>query len=134
MIPPLPRANATNLLLIRLCLLAGLLVMGAAIWFIRRNPDALILEPDRARSFGWAFIALAVVALAGMFVMRKRLERGGDPQAMLQTYMVGYAMAEGAALFAAVTWYMGGNPNWYVAGVLLMASAFQILPINRGET
>ncbi|HKS04993.1 MAG TPA: hypothetical protein VJR92_01660 [Gemmatimonadaceae bacterium] len=131
MITPLPRALATQLLLIRTALLAGLLLFGAATWYIRRGTTIVPMPADRAQQFGYIFIALAVSALGGMFFVRSRLEKGVEGTAAVQQYMTGYAMAEGTALFGGVTWYMGGNQNWYIAGVLLMVTAFQILPIKR---
>lgn len=131
MITPLPRALATQLLLIRTALLAGLLLFGAATWFMQRGQTIVPLPPDRAQLFGYMFIALAVAALGGLFFVRGRLEKGLHGTAAVQQYLTGYAMAEGTALFGGVTWYLGGSVNWYVAGVLLMVAAFQILPIKR---
>ena len=131
MIPPLPRPLATQLLLIRTALLAGLLLFGAVTWFLRRGEALVPLQPDRAQLYGYVFIALAVTALGGLFFVRGRLEKGVEGTAAVQQYLTGYAMAEGAALFGAMTWYLGGSLNWYVAGVLLVVVAFQILPIRR---
>jgi hypothetical protein len=130
-IAPLPRPVATQLLLIRTALLAGLLLFGAATWYMQRGRAIVPLAPERAQLFGYTFIALAIAALGGLFFVRSRLEKGVQATAAVQQYMTGYAMAEGTALFGGVTWYLGGSQNWYVAGVLLMVTAFQILPIKR---
>jgi hypothetical protein len=130
-IPTFPRATAVRLLLIRTALLGGLLVFGAVTFYLRMQPSAATLPPDRARLLGYVFTAMAVGALAVLFVLRRRLEGGVTEQSALQTYIIGYAVAEGTALFGGATWFMGGHLNWYVAGLLLMVISFQILPIKR---
>jgi hypothetical protein len=133
MIPMLPGPAATKLLLIRTALLAGLLVFGGVTWYMRRQPDALVLPPERARLYGYVFVAMAAAALTALFVLRRRLQAPGGltEMAAVQTYIIGYAIAEGTALFGGVTWFLGGSQQWYVAGILLMVASFQVLPVRR---
>jgi hypothetical protein len=131
MIPALPRPVATQLLIIRTALLAGLLLFGAATWYVQRNGIANAIAPAGERALVYVFIGAAVAALGGMFFLRSRLGATADVKQIVAMYIVGYAFAEGAALLSAVIWYVGGSRDWYIAGLVLMVVAFQILPVRR---
>lgn len=131
MIPTLPRADAVRLVLIRSALLLGLLLFGGATWFQHRNGHPVPVPAEQARMYGFVFIGLAVMAIAGLFVLRSRLERTADVKQRVTLYLAGYAIAEGAALFGGATWFLGGDSSTYIAGLILMVVAFQVLPIKR---
>ena len=131
MIPSLPRSAAAQLLIIRTAMLLGLVLFGVSTFYIKGRGDATIMSDDRARLFGYIFIGLAFAALAGLIAIRSRLSATADAKRIVPMYLVGYALAEAAALFSAVTWYIGGAREWFIAGLVLMVAAFQILPIRR---
>ena len=131
MIPALPKPNAMRLTLIRSAMMLGLLTFGGATWFQHRSGHPAPIAADQARTFGYVFIGLALMATAGLFMLRQRLERATEVKQQLALYLVGYGMAEGAALFGGATWFVGGDRNLYIAGLILMVVAFQILPITR---
>jgi len=131
MIPVLPKADALRLTLIRSALLLGLLTFGGATWFQHRSGHPAPIPADQARTFGYVFVGLALMAVAGLYMLRKRLEHATDVKQQLTLYMAGYGIAEGAALFGGATWFVGGDRNLYITGLILMVVAFQILPIKR---
>ena len=131
MIPSLPPAQALRLTVIRAALLLGLLLFGAATWFQQTHGSLPQLPSNATRLYGYVFAGLVPCAVAGMFLMRKRIEAASEIPQMIPLYIAGYAMAEGVALFGAVTWFLGGDRTWYIAGLVVMVVAFQILPINR---
>jgi hypothetical protein len=133
MIPALPRAEATQILVIRTALLAGLLVFGAVTWFLTRQGNTAAASAEQAQLYGYVFAGLAAAAIGGMIVMRTRLEKATSTAQLMTLYITGYAMAEGAALFGAVVWFLGGAREWYIAGLILLVSGFQILPVRRAD-
>jgi hypothetical protein len=81
----------------------------------------------------YLFIGLALAALGGLAAIRSRLATIGETKRLVSLYIVGYAMAEGVALFAGVIWYLGGSRDWFIAGLVLVVAAFQILPVKRPD-
>jgi hypothetical protein len=122
--------RATRLLLIRAAMLAGVLLFGAVTWYLEREGRLSTISAERAQMLGYVFMALTGAALVAMFFIRGQLAQANEAR-QLTLHIVGYAIAEGAALFGAVVWFIGGAREWYVAGVVLMVVAFQILPVKR---
>ena len=133
MIPALGRMPRLQLLIIRTAMLAGVLLFGAVTWYIKRQEHPAILTPEKAQVFGYIFAGLAFAAVAGVVFLRSRLETTSEPGQLLVYYVVGYALAEGAAVFGGVVWFLGGAQAWYVAGVVLMVVAFQALPVEAAR-
>jgi len=129
----LARENVTRLLIIRTGLLLGVLVFGAVTWYLRRQGSLETLDPSQTATFSYAFMALTAGALVGLFMLRVRVQRTTDGAKQIQLYIIGYAMAESAALFGGVIWYLGGPREWYIAGLVLMVVAFQVLPVRRAQ-
>jgi hypothetical protein len=130
-IPLLAPPVAVRIIVIRTALLLGMLLFGGATWYTSRQGRVSLLSAERAQLMGWVFVALAACALGAMLFLRSRLEKIADVRQIFATYVVGYAFAEGAALFGGVVWFLGGAREWYVAGLVLMAVSFQILPVRK---
>jgi hypothetical protein len=131
MIPTLPRVEGVRLIIIRSALLFGLLLFGGATWFQHRSGHPVPVPAEQARMYGYVFAGLALTAVAALFFLRTRLERATDVKQQVTVYLAGYAIAEGAALFGGATWFIGGDSNAYMGGLILMVVAFQILPIKK---
>jgi hypothetical protein len=132
-IPSLGRAARIQLLVIRTAMLLGVLLFGAVTWYTKRQEHPAILTPATARAFGYIFAAIACAAVAGLMFMRTRLETTTEQGQLLVLYVVGYALAEGAAVFGGVVWFLGGAQAWYIAGLILMVVAFQVLPVEASR-
>jgi hypothetical protein len=130
-IPTLPRPAATQLLVIRTALLGGLLLFGAITWYMAGRGSTPMATPEQTRLYGFIFVALAASAVVGMIVMRTRLEKAADAKQLMSLYIIGYALAEGAALFGGVVWFIGGPREWYIAGLIVVVAGYQILPVRR---
>ena len=131
MIPTLPRVEGVRIVIIRSALLFGLLLFGGATWFQHRGGHPVPVPADQARTYGYVFAGLAITATAMLFILRTRLERATDAKQQVALYLIGYAIAEGAALFGGATWFIGGDVNAYMGGLILMVAAFQILPVKK---
>ena len=131
MIRPLPRGVAVQLLIIRTAMMLGLVLFGLSTFYVKRNGPLTALTEDRAQMFAYIFIALAALAIGGMILIRTRITATDDVRRVMMHYIIGYALAEAAALFGGVTWYIGGAREWFIAGLIVMVVAFQILPVKR---
>ena len=117
--------------LIRLALIAGVLMFGAVTLFVHRQPG---WKPGTLPSaIGYALLAYAIVALSIARAMRGRVLREPDPQRRASLLIIGWAVGEGAALSGAVIFFVTGQGQWYLLGLLAMLGVFAFLPI-RGAT
>jgi hypothetical protein len=114
--------------IIRLALIAGVVSFGAVILFVhsQQNWKATTLPP----AVGYAQLACAVVGILAAFAMRGRVAGEPDPAQLATRYVTGWAMGEGAALFGGALFFITGQMQWYLVGLLAMAGAFAVLPIK----
>lgn len=112
--------------LIRLSLMAGVLMFGAVILLLHRQPG---WTPGAlAPALGYALVAYTIVAVSIAAVLKGRIGREGDPQRRAALVIVGWAVGEGAGLFGAVIFFFTGQGQWYALGLLAMACSFVLLP------
>lgn len=123
----MPPANARPqpLQLIRLSLMAGVLMFGAIIVFLHRQPgwQPGVLPP----AIGYALVACTIVAVSIAMVLKGRLGREGDPQRRAALLITGWAIGEAAGLFGAVIFFITGQGQWYALGLLAMVCSFAVL-------
>ena len=117
--------------LIRLALIAGVLMFGAVTLFVHRQPT---WTPGMLPSaVGYALLAYAIIAVAIARAMRGRVLREADPGRRASLLITGWAVGEVAGLFGAVIFFLTGQGQWYLLGLLAMLTVLAFLPI-RGAT
>ena len=103
-------------------------MFGAAILFVHGQP-------------GWkpmmlpvgVYYALAAVALAALpitMAFKRRAARESDPQRRVSMLISGWAVGEGVGLFGAAIFFITGQSQWYLLGLLAMAYVFTTLRIR----
>lgn len=114
-----------SLQLIRLSLMAGVLMFGAVILIVHRQPSwkAEALAP----AMGYALVAVAIFAVTIAVLLKGRLGRERDPERRASLLIVGWAIGEGAGLLGAVIFFLSGQGEWYAFGLLAMACSFVLL-------
>ena len=128
---PLAKPSPQPVQLIRLALITGVLMFGAVILFVHRQPSR---KPGVLPSaIGYALLAYAIVAVLVARAMRGRVLREPEPQRRASLLLIGWAVGEGAALLGAVIFFVTGQGQWYLLGLLAMLTVFAFLPI-RGPT
>ena len=128
---PLAKPSPQPVQLIRLALITGVLMFGAVILFVHRQPS---WKPGVLPSaIGYALLAYAIVAVLVARAMRGRVLREPEPQRRASLLLIGWAVGEGAALLGAVSFFVTGQGQWYLLGLLAMLTVFAFLPI-RGPT
>jgi len=128
---PLAKPSPQPVQLIRLALITGVLMFGAVMLFVHRQPS---WKPGVLPSaIGYALLAYAIVAVLVARAMRGRVLREPEPQRRASLLLIGWAVGEGAALLGAVIFFVTGQGQWYLLGLLAMLTVFAFLPI-RGPT
>ncbi len=120
--------------IVRLALLTGVLGFGAYGWFSTRNGGlSESLDPEVARVFQYAFIALFLGVMAGMAAIRRKALDGETFAKKAQFSLIGYALGEGVALFGGVYLLVSGSMTLYLAGLLVFLLAFVLFPIPENN-
>lgn len=123
-------ARPQSLQLIRLSLFAGVLMFGAVTLVVHRQPSWKpgVFPP----MLGYVLVAYAIVAVSITLLLKGRVERESDPERRAAFLVAGWALGEGAGLFGAVLFYLSGQGQWYVFGLLTMVCAFVLLRPGTG--
>lgn len=124
----MPSANAPRppVQRIRLALLAGVLMFGAVIVFVHRQPD---WKPGTLPSvLGYALLAYVIAVIAIAMALRPRVMREVDPQRRATLLIIGWAVGEAAGLVGGVIFFVTGQGQWYLLGLLAMVGSFALLP------
>lgn len=121
-------ARPQSLQLIRLALMAGVLLFGAVILIVHRQPSWTPRPLPSAMDY--ALIACAIGAVSVAVLLKGRVTRESDPERRASLLIVGWSLGESAGLFGAVIFFITGQGQWYAFGLLAMACAFVLLPIG----
>lgn len=116
----MPSANAPRqpVQLIRLGLLAGVLLFGVVIVFVHRQPN---WTPGTLPSaLGYALLAYAIAIIPIAMALRPRIMREADPGRRATLLLIGWAVGEAAGLVGAVIFYVTGQGQGYLLGLLAM--------------
>lgn len=116
--------------LIRLALLLGILLFGAVAAFVAKDSFEYGLGMTRQGPLA-GVVALLVIAAAGLVMfIRRRLEGLKDLQARFRMLLVAHAVCEAAALFGALHIILTGGLLPYIAGLTVFVFSLVLLPIE----
>jgi len=123
MAPANPRPQPLQL--IRLFLMTGVLLFGAVVLLVHRQPNwkpgALPIAVE------YVLVAYSILAVSIAAVLKGRVGRERDPQRPASLLLVGWAVGEGAALIGVIIFYITGQAQWYGLGLLAMVCSFAML-------
>lgn len=122
---PSAKASSPPLQSIRLMLIVGVLMFGAVILFVHGQPTWK--QGTLPPAVCYALVAYCVVALSVARAMSSRVSREADPQRRTSLLVIGWAVGEAAALGGAVIFFITGQGQWYLLGLLAMAGSFVLL-------
>jgi hypothetical protein len=118
--------------IIRFALLGGVLFLGAIAWFLSRDGDFGALDEETATVFRYAFYAVFTASALGMLFVHRSLPQAETFQQRATRCILGFALAEGTALFGGVYLLLTGSAMLYVIGLVLFLIAFMVFsPIER---
>jgi len=115
--------------IIRLSLLLGVLSFGAAAWYLRKS-EAVQDAAESATALGIAFFAIVAGSAGAMLFIRQRRANATTPREVAMMNIVGWALAEGAALLGAIILLLTGSYLPFVIGTAYMLAAFMLFPID----
>lgn len=119
-----------SLNVIRFSLLGGVLFFAVVVWFLGGSGQAEATGDELAVVMRYLFYGLFVTAFGAMYVMRQRVDRAETFARKGPLILVGYAMAEGVALFGIVCWLITGNIMLFLVGLLVFLVAFLVFPVE----
>ena len=111
--------------LIRLFMMIGVLLFGAVVMFVHRQPTWRPGVLPAVAVYG--LVAYGILAVSIAAVLRGRVSRELDPQRRGPLLIMGWAAGEGAALIGVIIFYITGQAQWYGFGLLAMVSALAML-------
>jgi hypothetical protein len=123
---PASGGSTRSLGLIRAAILVGVLSFGAFSYATRESRE-LRPRPELHTPLlvVWVFaIVVIVFCISRLRAVRDEGVRG-------QVSLIGWAAAEGAALFGGAYYFFTGDAHWYGAGLLLMGMTFIAIPLRR---
>lgn len=129
MTAPRQRPEAA-LAVIRIAMLSGVLVFGAVVWFLHRQPRAGP-PAEGVAQMGRALPIVFGAVIAALVALRALTGRADAGRARALT-VVGWAVGEFAALAGGAHYLLARDPQWYAVGVLILVASYVVLPIRRG--
>ena len=111
--------------IIRYALLAGVLIFGGIAWFVSRENGA-DFDAGAAQTLRYAFYVLLLSSAVGLLFIHRSWQQAKTFQERFTRSLIGYAVAEGTALFGAVYLLLTGIAMLYVIGLVLFLIAFMV--------
>ena len=126
--PPPP--SVTALAIIRIALLLGVLLFGAAILFILRRGTWVPAPAESLETLRMVGMGLWAVGLVAVIVLRAR-GLGRTSRYGTDVSIIGWAIGEAVALFGGVYYLLSGRHTWYILGLMFLVMTFLLFPIAR---
>jgi hypothetical protein len=115
-----PAPSRATLRIIRYAMLAGILVFGAVVAFLRSQGVLSDSGIDGERSPVAIALSVMILATIGAVPLFSRLIRAAeDPVRRFQLGIAALAVAEAAALAGGVLWLVSGTWTMYAVGLVL---------------
>ena len=126
---PRPERTPSQLGIIRMALLGGVLLFGAVTWFLHRRPGYVPIGGMEQMRPIVPFIMLAFIA--GIVGVRIYLSRITDPKQLGTVQLMGWTIGEAAGLFGGVYYFNTNDPRFFIIGLFVMVASFIVVPLRR---
>jgi hypothetical protein len=125
---PHPGASPTQLRIIRISLLLGVIVTGAVVSvLVQGSPPR---APELARPLVMVNAVYLVGAMAGILYFQRRHAAEPVRQRRITFNVIAWALGESTALFGAVHYLLVGSPIPFLVGLGMLLAAFVLVPIR----
>jgi FtsH-binding integral membrane protein len=126
-----PQIPPAVLRVVRAAMAAGALLFGGvALWHSTHAPVRTDGGPNPALAMvAYGFCAFTVAGVYGIRALRSRMQPANRPQLSV----MGWAVAEAAALLGGVIMMLGGPPWPWVLGMLVIALSWVQIPVDPAE-
>lgn len=119
----------TQMAIIRMALLGGVLIFGAVIWFLHRQPG--YVPAGGMEQMRPVIPAIMLVFIACIVAVRFYLARVTDPSKVGIFQLVGWTIGEAAAVLGAAYYFSTDDPRFYIIGLFVMLASFIVVPLRR---
>ena len=126
-------ASPQTLRIIRFALLGGILIFGAIALFMSSSGMMDPMDESVLSILLIVFFVLAAAEGGVMYFFHLRWKKAKTQQQKASLSIVGWALAEGVALFGAVLALLGGGIVPYLCGLALFGVAWLLFPIAPEE-
>ena len=132
--PPHPAPSTTaQLSVIRVAMLAGVLMFGGVVWWLRRGGSVADVDASAVanmRTLAAVWLGVSVSGLAALFALTSRRS---DEARRRTLSIIAWALGEGAALAGGVVYLVAGDARWYLGGLFVLLVAFVLFPARRRD-
>ena len=115
--------------IIRMGLLGGVLLLGAVTWFLHRQPGYVPVGGMEKLRPIVPVIMLAFIA--GIVGIRVYLSRITDPAQLGTFQLVGWTLGEAAGLLGGLYYFNTDDPRFFIIGLFVMVASFIVVPLRR---
>lgn len=120
--------------IIRWALLGGVVIFGAAAWFVNQQANAPMLSGEVGGTIRWGLFAFFGGVAIGILVVKQKWTTAETFDAKRPLNIVGWALAESMALVGAVYFLLTSNPAFFLTGLLVqLFVSFMFLPVPASE-
>ena len=126
-----PRTPVQNLGLIQASMLAGPLLLVGVSYFVHHQPGYSPLGVPAGIQY--ALPILCLIALGGVLAVRSMRSSVTEVQRYAFLSLIGWAIAEAAALAGALYYFMTDDPKWAATGIFVMLFGALMLPAKRPD-
>jgi hypothetical protein len=124
-----PNVPPAALRIIRLVMATGAFLFGCFGLWRSMQGEAQSSDPASLQAIVNVFCGFAVLSAAGVFGIRALRARMA-PQARPQVSLIGWAVAEAAAMFGGVVQILGAGPWPWVVGMAVIALSWAQIPVE----
>jgi hypothetical protein len=125
---PHPGAAPTQLRLIRMSLLMGVVVFGGIVSvMVQGNPPR---APELAQPLLMVNVVYLIGAMAGILYFQRRHAAEPIRGRRITFNVIAWALGESTALFGGVHYLLVGSPIPYLVGLGMLIAAFVLVPIR----
>ncbi|MEZ4703036.1 MAG: hypothetical protein R2834_22080 [Rhodothermales bacterium] len=118
--------------ILRLAMTAMVVFVGGVSWYLVDSEQLKPIFPaDHPAMVGYFGVVTLVMVGAILYFKRKR-EATKSRARYASFTLIGWSAAEGIAVMGAIFYLVTGNPTYYLAGFLLLLSAFLMVPAGDG--
>ena len=123
--------SSTKLSLIRIAFLGGVLMFGGVSYNVHHAGGAPLPDGEQARMLRWIGYGAWGGAIAAIFFVRTLFARAADPAKRTTFTIIGWALGESVALYGGAVYFLSGDGQMYIAGLIAMLATFAIFPVPR---
>lgn len=128
----LQEQQARVLPIIRIAYLGGVLLFGGVCYYMYHGGGAVAAAgagpQEMLRYVGYAIWGGAI---AGMLVLRSVFSRAIEKGRQASLVLIGWALGEMVGLYGGVVYFLTGEYQLYIAGLVVMVVSFSLFPVPR---